>query len=244
MIKYLDNLNQTSFKLYRDIADTISRYYPKGNHPFDENYSKSQEIMGAFDIIYKNIGTPKQKTGSLAKLWRSLLKEIKGNSLSEIEGTTFGFCPGFSADMILEKYEDKSLIRIKRIAFAVSMLGPFYSICGIDETIIKADEKFYHAINVVTVSPYKELESTFNLIKGAIEKIYPEYAFLPFDTCMLRVKDTYSLNSLGEEDTVYSFLFNHLFRYYTHHYSRGNRRFGYPENPNIKVTLTAPPPTD
>jgi hypothetical protein len=241
MVKYLDDLNQKDFKLYKDLADTIYQYYPKGIQAVQEEYGKSEGIVKIYEIVSENIGLPKNKLGKHGVLWQSLLKVLKSKTSKPINGTTYGFVPGFSADLLLEKYEDSSLIRVKRIAFAVSMLGTFYSICGIDETIIKADGRYYQAVNVVTVSPFMEFEQCFNLVKQSIIEIYPEYVFIPFNICMLRVKDTYSVDSIYDQGTVYSFLFNHLFHYYTHHYSRGDNWFGHTKNPNIKLTLTAPP---
>jgi len=241
MTKYLDDLNQRDFKLFKDLVDAIHQHYPKGIQAIQEEYGKSEEIVKVYEIICENIGTPKTKPGQHQVLWKSLLKLITKNNSTSIHNTTIGFVPGFSADLILEKHEDPTLIRAKRIAFAISMLGPFYSICGVDETIIKADNRFYHAINVVTVSPFMEFEESFNLVKQSIEEIYPDYSFIPFDICMYHLKDRYAIDSIYDSGSVYSFLFNHLFRYYTHHYSRGDRWFGQPINPAIKVRLTPPP---
>ena len=240
MVIYLDDLNQKDFKLFKDLANTIYQHYPKGVQPMQEEYGKSEQIVKIYEIIGENIGQPKKKLGNHGVLWASLLQLVKSKTSKSINGTTFGIVPGFSADLILEQFEDSALIRVKRIAFAVSMLGPFYSICGIDETTIKLDSR-YHAINVVTASPFMEFKESFNIIKQSMVEIYPEYVFVPFDICMLSVKETYSMCSIDEPGTVYSFLFNYLFRYYTHYYSRGDRSYGLERNPNIKVTLSPPP---
>lgn len=241
MVRYLDDLNQRDFKLFKNLVDTIYQYYPKAIQTIQEEYGKSEEIIKVYKIICENIGTPKTKPSQHLVLWRSLLKLIAKKNSTPIRNTTIGFVPGFSADLILEKYEDPTLVRIKRITFAVSMLGPFYSICGVDETIIKVDNRSYHAINVVTVSPFMEFEKSFNLVKQSIEEVYPDCSFIPFDICMLHLKDRYSIDSIDNSGTVYSFLFNHLFRYYTHYYSRGDSRFGMPSNSVVKVRLIPPP---
>ena len=245
MKKYFPIDNASKISLFSEIADTIIQYYPKGLNSFDAEYSKYPGIIKAKEIISENTGPPEQKLGALSKKWGSFLKSLRENIDNEIRGTTYGFVPGFSADLILEHFEDKALIRTKRIAFAVSMLGPFFSICGVDETFIKEKEREfesgYHAINVVTASPYKEFEKDFLAVKLLIERNFVDYKFIPFDDCMLFIKDVETPNSMGQEGTVYNALFNHLFNFYIHFRSRGDRGYGRGRDPNFRVTLTAPP---
>ena len=248
MIKYfpLDSTRATSMN--SEIANTIKQYYPRGLSNFDPEYGKYPGIIKAHEIICENIGPPEQKPGPYTKKWHSLIKSLRENSEKQIKGTTYGFVPGFSADLILENYEYESFTYTKRIAFAVSMLGPFFSICGIDETFVKEkDREFggaYNAINVVTASPYKEFEGDFDGIKLLIEKYFPNYKFVPFDVCMMHIKDVQTPHSMGQDCTIYNALFNHLFNFYTHFRSRGDGYYGSERNPNIKVTLTAPPTRD
>jgi hypothetical protein len=242
MKKYfpLDTNHRT--ELYSALAKTIKHFYPVGVSTVVSEYHEYPGIKELGDITEDNIGNNK----NYRKRWTSFLNKLRKELGKEINGTTYGFVPGFSGDLIIERYEDEVLIRIKRMAFAVSLIGPFYSICGIDETMIKEDDakfpRFYHSINVVTASPYKEFENDFNCVQYWINKSFTGYKLVPLNVCMMCLKDIETPNSIGQEGTVYSALFNHLFNFYTHYESRGDGYYGAEKDPNFKITLAPPPP--
>jgi hypothetical protein len=225
---------------YLAIGKTIKHFYPTGVSSLDPEYHEYPGIIELKELIGNNMPDKNYR-----KRWVNLLDKIHKESGKQIELTTYGFPPSLSANLILEHVEHGSLTYIKRIAFAVSFLGPFYSICGVDETFIREDHdefpRNYHAINCVTASPYKEFESDFNGIKHLIQKKFPGYQFVPFWISMMHLKDIETLTSIGQEGTVYNALFNHLFNFYTHHISRGDQYYGVEKNPKIKVTLSPPP---
>jgi hypothetical protein len=241
MKKYYPLDNEHATGLYKAIGETIEYFYPVGLSAWDAEYHEFPGIKELNEILGEQIGNDK----NYKKSWGSFLKKLRKESDKQITSTTYGFVPGFSADLILDSYEDEVLRRVKRIAFAVSLIGPFYSICGIDETFIKDKRDdlpiSYHAINVVTGSPYKEFETDFNLIEGVIKNEFPGYKLVPFEICMKYLHNVETLHSMGQEGTVYNALFNHLFNFYTHFYSRGDRSYGAERNPNIGVTLAPPP---
>ena len=215
MKKYL-SLSNNNTKLLSSIAENIKKYYPIGMDRFHPEFMKFPGIKQASDIICANIGPPDQKPGPFTKKWRSLMENLR-KSGADIEGTTYGFVPSFSADLILESFEDDSLTRTKRIAFAVSMIAPFYSICGIDETSIKEKApgfaRSYPAINVVTASPYHEFENDFKEIERQIKRYFPAYRIIPFELCMKHIEGVQTPFSMGQDCTVYNAFFNHLFNF-------------------------------
>lgn len=214
MKKYL-SLDNHHTELIAAIVGNIKKYYPKGIDSFDPEFMKFPGILKASDIIYQNIGPREQKPGPCTKQWRSLLKSLRKSGAENIRDTTYGFVPGFSADLILEHFEDESLMRTKRIAFAVSLIAPFYSICGVDETSIKEKDdevrRSYHVINVVTASPYKEFENDFKEIEQQINKYFPGYKIIPFELCMRHIEGVQTPFSMGQDCTVNNAFFNHLF---------------------------------
>ncbi len=234
--KYFSLENQRDPVLI-EVAKTIRELYPIGINAYSPEYHEYPGIKKIKALMAENIGNNKNYN----KIWSSLLKKLRKESGKEINSTTYGVGPGFSGDLVLEKYEDQSLIRVKRIAFAVSLIGPFYSICGVDETFIKDEGKSYHAINVVTTSPYKEFEGAFNGIKYGIENQFKDYRLVPFLACVQSLKDLDVLNSHRQEGTVYGALFNHLFDYYNYSFPilRGDSVYGYDKSKFPKVALTA-----
>jgi hypothetical protein len=242
--KYL-SLDNHNTPLISSIVEHVKKYYPKGITSFDEEFMKFPGIIKAYEIIYENIGPPEQKPGPFTKQWHSLIENLCSLRTENIRITTYGFVPAFSADLILENFEDESLTRTKRIAFAVSLIAPFYSICGIDETSIKekGDEfgRGYHAFNVVTPSPYKEFENGFKEIERQINTYFPTHKIIPFEFGMRHIEDVQTPFSMGQDCTIYNAFFNHLFNFYTHFKLRGDGWYGSEKNPNIKITLGPPP---
>lgn len=239
MKKYFP-LDSSYNTLFKQLGETIKAFYPVGLSSFEPEYHEHAGIKKLQEIMWEGIGVRKN-----FRNWSAFVKRIGAKLNKEVEGTTYGVMPGYSADLILERYEDDVLIRVKKISFAVSLLGPYYSVCGIDETTIKTHDdghtRYYNAINVVTVSPFKEFEVCFRFIEQQITKRFKGYMIVPFEICMDFIKNVETLFSHGMEGTVYQALFNHLFNFYTHYYSRGESYYGLEENPNIKVTLLPPP---
>ncbi|MDR6945176.1 hypothetical protein [Mucilaginibacter pocheonensis] len=224
-------------KLLNDIGQAIEKYYPIGFDPDLPEYHQQPGYIKRGDIINENIAN----ANNYQERWGSFINELEQQLDKTILSTTYGFVPGFSADLILEKYEDESLVRIKKISFAISLIGPFFSICGIDETFIKEknDElkRSYNAINVATVSPYEEFEKDFNYLQNKIEEQFKDYTFVPFRTAMHYIKDFKTPDSIGEDSTLYNALFNHLFNYRSPHFLRGDTLYGYEQNNLVSITL-------
>jgi hypothetical protein len=227
-------------KLLNDIGSTIEKYYPVGIDPDLPEYHQHPCYIKKGEIMDENIAN----ADNYHKRWVSFTDQLAQQFNKTINGTTYGFVPGFSADLILERYEDESLIRIKKIAFAVSLLGPFFSVCGVDETFIKEKDdelmRSYHATNVITASPYKEFEKEFNHLQHKIEEKYKNYQFVPFRVAMSYIKDFRIPQNIHDDANLYNLLFNHLFNPYTHYFSRGDTSYGYEKSNRVTVILLPP----
>lgn len=235
------SLEHPGNSLCEAIAAAIKRTYPVGVSSESPEY-RNHAGMQQFEKLMEE--TIVNRKGKIAAAWRSVVQELTRQSGLAMHGTTYGYVPGLSADLILDEYQDQALIRIKRIAFAVSLVGPFYNICEVDETFIKDDGKKYHAINVVTVSPYKEFEQEFLRIKTVIETYFSGYSFVPFLTAMRFLEDVQVFHNNREESTIYNALFNYLFNDYKNKLPRGESGYGFVRNPNISVVLRPPPPQE
>jgi len=216
-------LHDPGNSLLAAIADTIKRYYPGGIDIYSDDYSEHPARVEVRKIIDENFmwhmaGIEQAQAG---KAFSTLFDELKQYSSNELLMADGAMGPGFSVSVVLEKYLEASLERIKRIAFAVSAFGPFFSVCGIDETIITLDGIPYPAINVVTKSPYKEFEDWFKYLEQLVKKHFPDYKFVPFEICMMVLKDVEIPFWAGHDDTVYAALFNMSFQHYGHTDPRG-----------------------
>jgi len=227
-------------KLVAEIAETIKEYVPIGIRTMDPEYNNHPGIKKLDEIVGEQVKHYKQ----FISPWMSFLGKLKKVAKKRIPNTTYAHQWSYSAELILERYIDKSLCRVKKIAFAVSSIGPYFSICGIDETFIidSEDRRWYHSINIITVSPYAEFENLFNYLETEIKSQFPTYKFVPFNLCAYYIKDAETHYSNGEECTVYNVLFNNSLDSYHNRYHRGDTLYGFGES-NIKVTLEPPPPS-
>ena len=227
------SLTRQHNKLDTAIADTIKEYYPIALNPQSPEYNAHLGIKKINEAVSEHMNDYKE----FIKPWKSFIKKLHKRADKKVHDTSYALALCYSADLILEKYEDSSMVRIKRIAFSVSLLGPFFSVCGVDETIIKEKgSKFgqgYHAINIITVSPYKEFEGCFKLVKNKIEKHFEGYKFVPFWVCARYVKDLHIPYTSGPECTVYNALFNNLLDHYYRDAFRGDTSYGSEVNDTI-----------
>src|SRR4051812_47711882 len=122
-------------ELHKQLGETIKTFYPAGMSSFEPEYHEYAGIKKLQEIIWEGIAVRKN-----FRNWSAFVKRVSAKLNKEVNGTTYGLMPGYSADLILERYEDSMLIREKKISFAVSLLGPYYSICGIDQTTIKLSD--------------------------------------------------------------------------------------------------------
>ena len=72
----------------------------------------------------------------------------------------------------------------EELHFAVSFIGPFYSIIGQSTTVVNhtegGDHSYYSAVNRITASPGNETEKYFNFLSDNIESRFKGYRFVPY----------------------------------------------------------------
>jgi hypothetical protein len=245
MKRYLSLDTKHNNKLVAEIAETIKEFYPIGIGRESPEYNAHPGVIKMNEIMEDNILNNKNFRERWGTFLKKLRKDLK-KSADDLHSTTYGVGPSFSADLILENYEDDALTRVKRLSFAVSLIAPFYTVYGVDETGIKEkDHEFggaYRAINVITVSPFKEFEKDFNYLQQQIEKQFTGYKFVPITMSLTEVKGLY--HHYLQDAKIHNALFNHLFDLYdtSFGHTRGDTLYGYGES-NIKVTLSPPPPS-
>jgi hypothetical protein len=241
MMKHYFSLKGYPDKLRIEIGKTIEEYYPVG---IDQQSAEYFEYPGIKKLELMLAEYSSNNT-SFHEVWKLFLIKLPKDLRKKMHSTTYGFVPGFSADLILERYEDEAMVRLKKLTFAVSMIGPFFSICGVDETFIKEKDhptKAYGSINVITASPYKEFEKDFLYLKEKIEETFEGYQYVPMIAALSFLENMQIYHSYREEYTVYNALFNHLFDYYDHQkLFRGDMLYGLDKSMLPKVTLRPPP---
>jgi len=189
MNKFYLSLTKPQNKLATEIAEVVKYYYPVGVDINSEEYNKYSGIIE----LSNKIGEHMIDYNTYVKPWKLFLINLLKGFKSKVHNYGLPHQSSYGGELTLEKYEDNSLIRKKKIIFNVSWLGNFYTIYGVDETTIKDETNgrglSYRAINVITISPYKEFEKAFNYIRGAIEKEFTGHKFIPFRLCCFYIKD-------------------------------------------------------
>ncbi len=226
--------------LYGEIGETIKQLYPIGLARETDEYKAHPGIKSVTKVFEEN----GFHNAQFNKPWKEFLKKIKSGTKKKIHNISYLTNPSFSGELILERYHDDALCRVKKIVFSVSQVANFFTIYGVDETYIKEREKpslnGYHAINVITESPYSEFESSFNYIHTAIAAHFVEYKLVPIRASLYTVKDLQTPYSDLQECSIHNALFDNSFDYQQVRFFRGEMFYGAPRS-NIDVVLLPPP---
>lgn len=214
-------LHNSADPLVASIAVAINEIYPIGLKIDTDGYNAYPGIQKKDALVKENM----TKHNSFQKPWKEFLAELKKSMKWQIQNTSYAHEHSFSANVILERYQDDALLRTKKLIFVVSLLAPFFSIFGVDETTIKDEinghQIGYSTINVVTVSAYKEFKDIFLLVNQNLEEKFQGYQLIPFNKCMCYVEGLSSLDGKDEDCTVYNALFNNFFNNAYQGYTRG-----------------------
>lgn len=225
MITYFP-LDNHHTPLFAEIGQAIKNLYPIGLHVDDPQYNEYPGIKKIAAVIEQNMTDNKR----FNEPWKAFLKQLKSTAKKRVQNCGYAHELAFSGELILERYQDKSFSRTKKIVFSVSLISPYYTIYGLDETgikdILRERPVEYRAINVITVSPYKEFEDKFNFLKSEIEQWFSGYKFIPVRICFSYIKELRTPSSYPNECTVHNALFNNPFDYYDKPHFRGEIYYG------------------
>ncbi|GAB3903422.1 hypothetical protein [Mucilaginibacter boryungensis] len=222
MQRYLPLPNPNKF--LADIADTIKEIYPIGIDPLSAEYNAYPGIVKMNSILAKNVDDNENFNAS----WKRFLIKLTDGIKGKIANTCNPLNRAFSAEVILDRYEDDTLIRVKKITFSVSFISPYFAINGVDETFIKESDglRSYRAINIITISPYNEFEKDFNYLRTEIEKEYPQHHFLSYKIGSIYLQGLITNFSYPEECTIHNALFDDTLNDYKKVSFRGNTSYG------------------
>jgi hypothetical protein len=242
MITYFP-LDNHHTPLFAEIGQAIKNLYPIGLPADTPQYNEYPGIKLITAVVEKNMTDNKR----FNEPWKAFLKKLKSTAKKRVQNCGYAHELAFSGELILERYQDATLSRTKKIIFSVSLISPYYTIYGVDETGIKDicyDRPVeYRAINVITESAYKEFEEKFNYLQFEIEARFPDHKFVPIRICVSYVQGLQTPWSNQNEYRVHNALFNNFFDNYDIRYFRGEISYGSGSS-SIKVELRPPPESD
>ena len=126
---------------------------------------------------------------------------------------------GFFGEVIIEEDKTLDFIRQKSLKFYVSILGPYFSIHGVDSSIAlleiesrvpEFNKGNFAATNAITISPVFEYQELFTKLEDELRSFFPGYLFVPYTVGMSTIKNISVADELRDPrslDTVYEALF-------------------------------------
>ena len=166
------------------VYEALKSYYPLGIERREGGiYFEYSGIKELERIVVDNI----HEKDNYQSRWKQRVDNWSNELEQKIIGTTYGQEPSFSAYIELSKDETKERIFEKRIHFAISLLGPFYTIFAADLTTLverdadtKNNSQQYQQTHRNIISPYKEYSDLFINLRALIERAFNGYKFVPF----------------------------------------------------------------
>ncbi len=135
---------------------------------------------------------------------------------SRLSGLASG---GFFGEVIIEEDKKTDFIRQKSLRFYVSIIGPFFSIHGVDSSIalleIESRVKDFNkgnfaATHAITISPVFEYYEAFKKLEDQLRSFFPGYLFVPHAVGMSTIRNISVADELRDTqslDTIYEGIF-------------------------------------
>ncbi len=196
--------NDTKYDFW-PVYNAIHRFYPIGvpaemdtfYNSFPGTYQRKKIIA---EHIYNN--------NIFKEKWSNFCDQISVTTQKKVVGTTYGITSCYSGLLEIERTAIvNDLMRKKEIHFFVSLLGPFYTIIGVDRNEIAVENKIYQSTNFLIASPENEYKTDFTFLGKIIEKKFEGYKHVPFSICR-QIIDGLRLEYKDDNCTVFDALFN------------------------------------
>jgi hypothetical protein len=198
------HFNSDKFDFW-SIYESIKHFYPIGIKKDDSRmYHSYPGLKELEDRIVDNIHIDEHFNSRWENFTATIQKEIG----KEIIDTTYGQAPSFSSYVLLESSSMDNLTRTKEIHFFVSLIGPYYTVIGSDNSAVKVLEGQYKGTSYLVVSPFLEYVDIFKLLCEKIEKQFIGFRFVPFEICRQTIEGLDVRYSDENLNTVFHALFN------------------------------------
>jgi hypothetical protein len=190
------------------VYESIKKYYPLGliseNNGHDRYYLSSyQGQKELVSVILDNI----HDEIVFSTKWKEIGLLIEKKTTQVVVSTTYGQAPCISGEIEIHHSSMPGLVRLKKLNYFISLLGPYYSIIGSDESVI-SDNDTHYVTNLLIASPINDYEETYKLTESVFTEKLPGYRQIPFHLCKERINGL-QVNYTESENTNY--LFNAVF---------------------------------
>jgi hypothetical protein len=197
---YFNEQKYDFWEIYR----CILQYYPVGI--FRESQSFINSFVGMEEqkkVITDNICDE----GVFKDRYMLFLKEMGDEMEKNVIGETSVNYPCYSGRVELERSSIGDLTRVKELLFFICLLGPFYSILGVDRCEINMGKTTFATTNFLVVSPEGIYAPAFSKIEASIEQKFKNYRFVPFFICRQEIEGLFVYGGLNT-GSIFHALFN------------------------------------
>ncbi|UOQ64611.1 hypothetical protein [Hymenobacter volaticus] len=228
------------------LYETIKAYYPLGILESESDAITLHETYPGYQQIASIIEDNLFDAKNYQERWGSFNKFLRKKFKRKISGSINTFSPCFSGCLTLEESDTPTYLVAKEIHFVISLLGPYYTLYGVDSSTLMLaldhkranslgiDQARYPTIHAITVSPHLEYEAAFLQLKHKIVEWFPNYKFVPYAIHQMRLRglSTNSVNPKGKNQ-----IFCALFKpdLAPNLPTRGDKWYGFAEWPQEKV---------
>ncbi|WP_426490345.1 hypothetical protein [Hymenobacter sp. 102] len=170
---------------------TIQQYYPLGltvpeyDDAFRHRYPGHEQLWDICTDCIENYPAFRQRW----KPFQDHLKAVFKRTVHHSQGPI----PSYAGHIVVQKPKGPIWGHWKELYFAISLLGPYYTIYGLDTSQIELSETRHamghqepitqpigrSAIHALTVSPYEEYATLFVSLETAIREWFPEHRLVP-----------------------------------------------------------------
>lgn len=209
--------NQYRYQDFTLIANTIKEYFPVSKPK--RLTAKTVASSPGFKKMGKIVNEEFLNQKAYREKWGKLTSNLKKAFKRRVHGHPDLSGGRFLGEVIIEKEKKPDFIRQKSLRFYVSIIGPFFSIHGVDSStaLLEIESRVpefnkgnFAATNAITISPVFEYKEVFTKLEDELRAFFPGYLFVPYTVGMSTIKNISVADELRDPrilNTVYEALF-------------------------------------
>ncbi|WP_149070738.1 hypothetical protein [Hymenobacter lutimineralis] len=182
---------------YWPLYTTIQQYYPLGLHHTPDRSGFAESYPGQI-ALEQIISERLSDYPAFRRRWKPFQEHLREQTKKPVHQEE-GVYPSYQGYIPIRKRAANIGTHRKTLHFAISLLGPYFTIYALDTSSVELSETWHlmgnpapkttllphEAIHAVTVSPYEEYTELFHTLEAAILGWFPEYRLVPFSIgCM------------------------------------------------------------
>lgn len=200
---------------YSPIYETLKEFYPLDNNISPNEIKDFEGLNKINQLIDNNFINRKNYKEIWGKL-KSQLKKVLNEQINEINTLSE---PCYTGYIVIQKQTINNITHQKELHFFISLLGPYFTIIGIDKCNLTLEEEMRSQLKfdrvfssnlALTVSPYLEFETQFLKLQNSIKNHYPELKFIPYSINNKKLEGISLIHTNSDfqtKDTIFSGLF-------------------------------------